>query len=61
MYDTKALHVLEHLHHPLLIRQASRPLCPHAHLHIHPLHPLLFLAGPIIFHSNVILMQREGI
>jgi hypothetical protein len=48
MYDAKALHVLEHLYHPLLIRQVSRPLRlllrPHRHprLHLHPF-PTLFV------------------
>jgi hypothetical protein len=40
--DAKALHVLEHLCHPLLIRQASRPLHPHPHVHLHLFPPLFF-------------------
>jgi hypothetical protein len=51
--STKALHVLEHLTHPLLIRPASLPA---------PYVPSsLLIAGSIIFHPNVVIMQREGI
>jgi hypothetical protein len=57
----KALHVLKHLYHPLLIRQASRPLrhllCPHPRLHLHTFPPLF----SVIFHPNVIIMKREVI
>jgi hypothetical protein len=42
----KALHVLEHLCHPLLIHQVSRSLHlllrPHPRLHLHLLPPLFF-------------------
>jgi hypothetical protein len=42
----KALHVLEHLYHPLLIYQAIHPLHPllhpHPRFHLHTFPPLFF-------------------
>jgi hypothetical protein len=38
----KALHVLEHLCHPLLICQTSHPLHHHPHLHLLSFPPLFF-------------------
>jgi hypothetical protein len=38
----KALHVLEHLRHPLLIYQAGLPLRHHPRLHLLTLPPLCF-------------------
>jgi hypothetical protein len=39
---TKALHVLEHLRHPLLIFQAGIPLRHHPRLHLLMFPPLCF-------------------
>jgi hypothetical protein len=38
----KALHVLEHLRHPLMICQASHPLRHHPRLHLVTFAPLFF-------------------
>jgi hypothetical protein len=40
--SAKALHVLEHLHHPLLICQAGLPLRHHPRLHLLTFPPLFF-------------------
>jgi hypothetical protein len=54
----KALHVLEHLCHPLISRQASLPLRHYPRLHLLTFPPLV---GSVILQANVIVTQIEGI
>jgi hypothetical protein len=57
----KALHVLEHLRHPLMICQAPPPAPPSSSPPSRDVPSSLLLVGSVILQANVIVTQREGI
>jgi hypothetical protein len=61
MCGAKALHVLEHLHHPHVDLPTEPPTPLSSSPPSHVVFSSLLLVGHVIFQPNVIITQTEGI